>query len=344
MRYNYKDIHSIMENLYDLYNDGFPIYHSFKLIEDTALSKKYKNSIGIIKDYVKNGSSIGMAFNITKIYPQFLISLINVGEENGSLSEVLKNLSYYYYKKYTLNKYIKSQLVYPITILTVLILGIIAFLFIVFPSVFKSFSSINKSMSNKLLCLYNFVKFIKSISIIKIILMTIAIILVIAMIILLLIKCGVINNIFRKTKLGKLLIEYKFISFLRMIVASGSSIVEIIKMDIDYKSIGLKQKNINEFIQEIKNGNEISIVMRKFNFISLYTISIIKIGESRGQLEECLLKASKTLEKKLNNKISKVIKSIQPILIVIITILICLLIVEFVGPILDLMNVKGDNF
>ena len=66
MRYNYKDIYSIMGNLHDLYNDGFPIYYSFDLIEETSISKKYKNSIRIIKDCVKKGSSVGNAFNKAK--------------------------------------------------------------------------------------------------------------------------------------------------------------------------------------------------------------------------------------------------------------------------------------
>ena len=344
MKYNYQDIHIIMDNLHDIYNDGFPIYYSFELIQEINISKKYKNSIGVIKNYVEKGSSIGKAFKATNIYPQFLISLIEVGEENGSLGEVLNNLSYYYYKKYTLKKYIKSVLVYPISILAALILGILTFIFIVFPSIFKSFSSINKNVSNKLLALYNFVQYVKSISAIKIILVIFTITFIFVLLMFLLIKSGAISYVLRKTKLGKLLIEYKFVSFLRMIVGSGSSIVEIMKMNINYKSIGVTRQTINDFIDGIKNGNEISVIMSKFKFVSLYTISIIKIGESRGQLEECLLKASKTLEKKVDDKISKIVKSIQPLLVILITILISILVIEFVSPILDLMNIKGDNF
>lgn len=344
MRYNYKDIYSIMGNLHDLYNDGFPIYYSFDLIEETSISKKYKNSISIIKDCVKKGSSVGNAFNKAKIYPDFLVNLIKVGEENGSLGEVLNNLNYYYYKKYKLKKYISSSLIYPIFIITTLILGSFAFLFIVFPKMFESFKNINKNMSSKLLCLYNFISLIKYSPLSKILIISTIIILSIFLFIFLLIKSGIIAKLFKKSKLGKLLTEYKFISFLSMIVVSGSSIVEIMKMNIDYKSLGVNEKIIKEFVEGIKSGSEINIIMKNFDFISKYTLSIIKIGESRGQIEDSLLKASKTLERKVNDKISKAVKLVQPALIVFITIMISFIIIEFLGPVLDIMNIKGENF
>ncbi|MGN9134836.1 type II secretion system F family protein [Clostridium sp. HCP1S3_B4] len=344
MRYNYKDIYSIMGNLHDLYNDGFPIYYSFDLIEETSISKKYKNSISIIKDCVKKGSSVANAFNKAKIYPDFLVNLIKVGEENGSLGEVLNNLNYYYYKKYKLKKYISSSLIYPIFIITTLILGSFAFLFIVFPKMFESFKNINKNMSSKLLCLYNFISLIKYSPLSKILIISTIIILSIFLFIFLLIKSGIIAKFFKKSKLGKLLTEYKFISFLSMIVVSGSSIVEIMKMNIDYKSLGVNEKIIKEFVEGIKSGSEINIIMKNFDFISKYTLSIIKIGESRGQIEDSLLKASKTLERKVNDKISKAVKLVQPALIVFITIMISFIIIEFLGPVLDIMNIKGENF
>lgn len=344
MRYNYKDIYSIMGNLHDLYNDGFPIYYSFDLIEETSISKKYKNSISIIKDCVKKGSSVANAFNKAKIYPDFLVNLIKVGEENGSLGEVLNNLNYYYYKKYKLKKYISSSLIYPIFIITTLILGSFAFLFIVFPKMFESFKNINKNMSSKLLCLYNFISLIKYSPLSKILIISTIIILSIFLLIFLLIKSGIIAKFFKKSKLGKLLTEYKFISFLSMIVVSGSSIVEIMKMNIDYKSLGVNEKIIKEFVEGIKSGSEINIIMKNFDFISKYTLSIIKIGESRGQIEDSLLKASKTLERKVNDKISKAVKLVQPALIVFITIMISFIIIEFLGPVLDIMNIKGENF
>ena len=344
MRYNYKDIYSIMGNLHDLYNDGFPIYYSFDLIEETSISKKYKNSISIIKDCVKKGSSVANAFNKAKIYPDFLVNLIKVGEENGSLGEVLNNLNYYYYKKYKLKKYISSSLIYPIFIITTLILGSFAFLFIVFPKMFESFKNINKNMSSKLLCLYNFISLIKYSPLSKILIISTIIILSIFLFIFLLIKSGIIAKLFKKSKLGKLLTEYKFISFLSMIVVSGSSIVEIMKMNIDYKSLGVNEKIIKEFVEGINSGSEINIIMKNFDFISKYTLSIIKIGESRGQIEDSLLKASKTLERKVNDKISKAVKLVQPALIVFITIMISFIIIEFLGPVLDIMNIKGENF
>lgn len=344
MRYNYKDIYSIMGNLHDLYNDGFPIYYSFDLIEETSISKRYKNSISIIKDCVKKGSSVANAFNKAKIYPDFLVNLIKVGEENGSLGEVLNNLNYYYYKKYKLKKYISSSLIYPIFIITTLILGSFAFLFIVFPKMFESFKNINKNMSSKLLRLYNFISLIKYSPLSKILIISTIIILSIFLFIFLLIKSGIIAKLFKKSKLGKLLTEYKFISFLSMIVVSGSSIVEIMKMNIDYKSLGVNEKIIKEFVEGIKSGSEINIIMKNFDFISKYTLSIIKIGESRGQIEDSLLKASKTLERKVNDKISKAVKLVQPALIVFITIMISFIIIEFLGPVLDIMNIKGENF
>ena len=49
---NHKDLQLIIDNMYNLYQSGIPIFSSFELLEELPLTKEYKRSIVQIKDSI----------------------------------------------------------------------------------------------------------------------------------------------------------------------------------------------------------------------------------------------------------------------------------------------------
>ena len=89
---------------------------------------------------------------------------------------------------------------------------------------------------------------------------------------------------------------------------------------------------------QIKKGNSISNSMEKANIFSKSFISMLKIGEESGSLDNTLVVTNKFYTEELNIKIEQLIKSIEPALTVVIGLGVGVFVIAMVMPIFDAVN------
>jgi type II secretory pathway component PulF len=74
-----------------------PIIEALNLSADSVSNVYYREAVTDVIVQVKNGVPLNMALaSHGKLFPQFLTSLINVGERSGSLEKVLSTFSEFY--------------------------------------------------------------------------------------------------------------------------------------------------------------------------------------------------------------------------------------------------------
>ena len=162
MKKSYKSISIICENLSELYKDGIDISMAVTLLEDVPLESSYKNSIKDIELYVSKGETIQEAFSHHKeLYPIFFLGIISLGENSGKIDKVLEALGRYYKKQYEIIKKIKDSLVYPIMILFLLIVLMLALVFIILPIFYDSLNYLGSEIPKRITNIYLFQKYVK---------------------------------------------------------------------------------------------------------------------------------------------------------------------------------------
>lgn len=123
---------------------GVPILESLKLIQQQIRTKAGKLMFEQVVKDVSAGHFLSTALaKHSKLFNEFAINIIRVGETGGMLSDNLNYLAEELKKKQALKKKVMSALFYPIFIV-VATLGIVILLtVVVFPKVLPIFSSIN---------------------------------------------------------------------------------------------------------------------------------------------------------------------------------------------------------
>ncbi len=76
-----------------LLSSGVPVLRSLLIVRDTAGNGLVENAIQRVHDAVKEGESIASPLAATKIFPDMVISMIEVGEETGKLPEMLEKIA-----------------------------------------------------------------------------------------------------------------------------------------------------------------------------------------------------------------------------------------------------------
>lgn len=87
----------ISDNLNTMLSSGVPMIRALDITAEVVGSRIYKNLLGEVADGVKSGLSLSVAFEKHSQYiPGIMVQMISVGEETGSLGNILKTLTDFY--------------------------------------------------------------------------------------------------------------------------------------------------------------------------------------------------------------------------------------------------------
>ncbi|MDF1757979.1 MAG: type II secretion system F family protein [Legionellaceae bacterium] len=104
------------------YSSGMTMIESLKLVECLVGNKAYVKAVKILITKISEGEQLQFAMRTTRMFPDFVINMLSVGEESGSLDDMLRYVADYYDKAVENDIYKYSNLLEP-TIMV--ILGII---------------------------------------------------------------------------------------------------------------------------------------------------------------------------------------------------------------------------
>ena len=76
-----------------LMGSGVPVLNALSIVKETAGNEIVCDGIQKVHDAVKEGETIAGPLNTTKIFPDMVISMIEVGEETGKLPEMLDKIA-----------------------------------------------------------------------------------------------------------------------------------------------------------------------------------------------------------------------------------------------------------
>ncbi len=105
---------------------GLPIDRSIETVRATAINKRISEALGLVKERISEGASLGKSLAETKIFSSFLVQIVSVGEESGTLIDMLGKASGHFEEDldYNLNKFIT----YLEPLLIIFVGGIVVFI------------------------------------------------------------------------------------------------------------------------------------------------------------------------------------------------------------------------
>lgn len=91
----------IADNLDTMLSSGVSIVRALEITADVVGNKVYKSIIESTVEAVKSGSALSDAFARYEPIPQIMTQMIKVGEETGSMSNILRTLALFYKREVT---------------------------------------------------------------------------------------------------------------------------------------------------------------------------------------------------------------------------------------------------
>lgn len=305
-----------------------------------ALSKLMKT----IMQNVENGMSLGKAMSkYPKTFDSLYISLINAGEQSGTLDENLKYLADQQGKDYALRRKVSSALLYPTLVIgATFIMGTLISWFVL-PKLLDMFSSLEVELPLSTKILMWFANVMKNYGFFVIFGMVAIFVGLAALHRVRQVKLMVDTALLKTPFIGKIIIYGQLGIFCRnlgTLLASGLPVVSALETTIDSLDNLKFKKDLGIVKNYVSDGKTLfaSMSSKKFSEFSKLSIRMIEVGEKSGKLEEMLLYLSDYYEEEIETVSKNLSNLLEPVLLLFIGTVVGFVAMAIISPIYSLMG------
>jgi len=330
-------------NLQVMVASGLPLPRAIETLSSQTKSKKFQKALLNIKEDVVKGKSFSEALSIyPDIFSELFLSMVKVGEEAGTLDEVLKILAQQMERENTLKSKITGAMIYPAVIIAAM-LGIgILMLVMVVPQLAATF----KELEIELPVTTKFVMGLATFLVEKWYLVILILVFFIffflqakrtkrgkATIDALLLKLPIISPIIRKTNAAQT------VRTLSSLIASGVPIVRALEIVSGTLGNVYFKKAISEAAERVRKGEKLSEALKPYQDIySLTVIQMIAVGEETGETSNILEKLADFFEEEVGRATENLASVIEPVIMLIIGAAVGFFAISMVQPMYSMLQ------
>jgi type IV pilus assembly protein PilC len=119
-----------------LLGGGLPITRSIEVAKTTVINTRILKALNWVEEKIVEGSALGVSLDDTRIFPPFLVEMVSIGEESGTLVEMLDRVGLHFEEDldYRLHKF----LTYLEPLLIIFVGGLVVFILLsIYLPIFK---------------------------------------------------------------------------------------------------------------------------------------------------------------------------------------------------------------
>lgn len=335
-----KQVGLFSRQLSTLLRAGMPLVTALNDIIEQIDHKAFKNVIIDIREKIEEGTSFSNSLaRHDDIFSEMYISMIRVGENLGSLDEVIERLSEMEEKKVFLKNRIRAALWYPSFMLAFSSIIVVFLMVNIIPTITGIFTDQNRELpipTKIVVALSDF-------------LTTFWIMIPLFIIILIYIyskysatpegrrkvdeikmKIPLISRLYNKV------LVYRFTLNLGVLVSNRVDLLksfEIVKKIVDNVIV---EEKIESAAKSIQEGVSISQALKKNDFLPRLVIGMIAAGEASDKVDEMLLNIGKVYENEIDMTVTSITGMIEPLIIIAMGFLIGVIVLSVMMPIMEM--------
>ncbi len=324
---------------------GIPLVNVLDILGQQVENKAFAETIKKLRDDVETGSSFSQALaKHPRIFSALYINMVRAGESSGMLDEILNRVSVYLEKTATLQRKVKSAMIYPIAVITISIAITIFLLVKVVPTFKGIFDMLGGSLPLPTQILLAVSDFLRKWFLYGVVGLVVFIIMLaryaktengkVALDTILL-KLPVFGDIIRKVSVAK------FSRTFSTLVKSGVPILS--SLDIVAKTSGNKivEKAVNNAKKAVQEGKNLADPLSKTAVFPPMVVRMIAVGEQAGELEKMLSKIADFYDEQVDAAVDGLTSLIEPMIILFLGVIVGGIVLAIFMPIFKITEIIG---
>ena len=336
-----RDLVAFTAELSTLLAAGLPLDRSLNILSEIAEHKGMKAIVQSLLKSIREGTSFSDALQKHQdVFPRVYVSMVRAGEAGGVLDIVLERLNEFLESSKELQDHIFSAMIYPVILLATGGVSIILLLTFVLPRFSVIFAELGSSLpfsTQIILAVSN------------------ALISYGLILLALLIGAGFILRNYIATEGGRLkwdalklrlmeditkkLETARFCRTLGTLLASGVPLLQSLNNAREVIGNRIIASAVESVSKGAKEGRGISVPLSQAGVFPQLAISMIKVGEETGQLDQMLLRVAGTYEKSLNQAVKRFMSFLEPVMILVMGLIIGFIVISMLLAVFSISDI-----
>jgi len=332
-----------VRNLQVMIAAGLPLPRAIEALSNQVKNSEFKKALIDIKDEITKGKNLSDSLGShPEIFSELFQAMVKVGEESGTLEDVLKTLSFQMEKEHSLKSQLKGAMIYPAVIITAMIGVGVLMLIMVIPKLAATFDELNIELPMATQVIIGFADFLAhQWKLVIIFLLFLIVVLSQALKIKevkkivdkLVLKIPIISPLVKKTSAAYT------VRTLSSLIAAGTPLPRT--LEITSKTLGnfYYKEAMGEAAKKVRKGEKLSEVLSSYK--SIYppiVIQMIAVGEETGETSGILAKLADFFEEEVSIATKNLASVIEPVLMIIIGTVIGFFAVSMIQPMYSMLG------
>lgn len=336
-----EDVNLFFRQMSTMLNAGIPLVQGLEFVAVGVESLQVASLIMSIHKHVSAGSTFADSLRqYPKYFSELVCSLVKVGEQSGTLENVLEKVASYLERMEILRGRIKKALFYPATMLIVMLIlasGLLTFVVPKFQGMFASFGKELPGPTRVVVALSAFLRHY----------WWLLFGIIIALVLLhraaktrseryryflarLSINIAIFGPLIRKSSIARV------VSTLSIALAAGIPLVEALECVARVADNLLYTDAIYAARDDVRHGGELAVALQESKLFPAMVTQMISIGEKSGALETMLTKIAEFYNEQVNTMVDALSTLIEPLMIVMLGIIVGGFVVSMYLPIFQI--------
>lgn len=315
------------------------------LLEESKGNLKF--FLTTLRDDIVAGKRINTTFaKFPKSYNKVIVNLVRAAEEGGTLETTLMDIKNNIQKESEFTDKVRSALMYPVIISTILVGVLLMILIVVIPKIAVVFTRLRVElpMATKVLIAVSSFLLTKYVYVI----FGLVVILVIGVFLYkekrqffvnVLVSLPLINTISKKIDLTN------FARSLYLLLSSGLPISSALELSNEV----VNSKQIREIIDKSRkmlvSGKQLSGGLKQYKkkVIPVIMVRLIEVGEKSGTLDKSMRDISSYLDYEVSKDLKTMTALIEPIMLIFVSVAVGVMMISIIGPIYGMISQVGGG-
>ncbi|MBC7591854.1 MAG: type II secretion system F family protein [Salinibacterium sp.] len=337
-----KDLAIMSRQMATMIAAGLSLLRTLTILAEQTENKALASTLGEVRTDIEGGSSLSASFaKFPRVFPRLMIHLVRAGETGGFLDGALESIANNFESDVKLRATIKSALTYPIAVLIMAFVAVIAMLIFIVPVFQAMFSSLGGTLPLPTQILVTLSQ--NMVWIFPLLVVSIAGFnvwwrfnkekeRVRSIVDPLKLKIPVFGGLFAKVAVAR------FTRNFSAMIAAGVPILQSLSIVGETSGNWVIEDGLKKVQESVRTGNSIAAPLASQPIFPAMVVQMIAVGEDSGALEIMLTKVADFYEEEVQSTAEALTSLIEPLMIAVIGTIIGGMIVALYMPIFTIFN------
>lgn len=310
------------------------------MLED-ASSPEEKAVLEKIIENMQETGSLFQALSETKLFPSYMTHMVKIGEETGTLDEVMESLSSHYEQEDAIGKSIKSAVTYPLIMGGMMIIIILVLLVKVMPMFNQVFIQLGTEMTGISRMLMNLGNSVHRYSIVLTALLLAA---VAAILCCTHTQSG--RRFFRKVgyhlkfirSIYEEIAACRFASGMALTLSSGLNPEQSMELVCALNDDPAFLRKLTACQKQIEEGGDLSEALRSTGIFSGVYARMASIGSKTGSMEQVMKRLAKLYQDDIDSRMNNALAVLEPTLVILLSLIVGVILLSVMLPLTGIMS------